>query len=839
MIDANRNRTFLPFGGNGVNAGRIRRSCCVAVTGLAMFWVAGCGGAPEPAPPQPSEPAKIEPAEPEQPVVEPSAPTQPTPEPSPVVQPGGDNLQDSPGPEPQTQEPEKPVEEVALPKNVAEWKEEHFVGAKRQNDPLLIEAIQHLGTRHIGDPSVVPVLATVLKPVEIKIKKESAPEQPGSGGFSGGSENVFGAPASTGLSLESAPTTTGETPQLGRQVALSATRALILNNTDPARKVLREIVSGELQTDDDRAAVPPAMKAIFQQPTPENEAFLFQILIEPEEVRKSATTPSTSEPGMNELSGGMLGVAGGGQSSQPVSTEEFHRHAIQLTQTLGSESFRAKLAQYLLGKAATATQREKLVPLLGQQRPENAGAQLLFYTNPASPAEFRTTFEKYFVQFSSVALGHVLGILADKEPEVKETSSEEPKKSGWGGVSLGADDSGWGDSSSGESFEGSAGMGGGVSLGTGGGLGIAGSPGGLGQGGLMGANAPDIDLDNPEVIYPLAQKIWDSKTADTVSQRTQQISSLEEPNTTLALARTMPVDKVRAGLYKLLRSRFDDGPGQFQGESRSGEGMFGGGGGGGGIDLSSGAGAQLGAGGGIAFDNSGGGHGGASSAGDFFDPGFLLVVKMLPREEKPQRPTARKRSSRPQPSGAETGLGIEEAAAGSSEATPAEQWMQASQNVLEQLCEQCQKAAKEQPADKVAPGKIRVKPHHGAQIVARYDLCLPDDAAEKLGGSKLDPIELHYVRIEETTQFSRLTKYYRRVTKVKHRTIGRNDAWFDSVKDASSPGRKLSCDVLITRPQGAGGMGNEFGAVRGRQKEPPEPLVVQILTIEMKDPTGG
>ena len=113
----------------------------------------------------------------------------------------------------------------------------------------------------------------------------------------------------------------------------------------------------------------------------------------------------------------------------------------------------------------------------------------------------------------------------------------------------------------------------------------------------------------------------------------------------------------------------------------------------------------------------------------------------------------------------------------------------------------------------------------------------PDEAVAKLGEVAVDPIEIHYTRIDDTTQFSRLTKYYQRAAKTKPRTVGQSDAWFDTVADSETPGRMLSCDVLITRPQGAAPAAP--GMVRGRRVEPEEPLVVHILTIEMNDPTGG
>ncbi|HBO44692.1 MAG TPA: hypothetical protein DD670_12320 [Planctomycetaceae bacterium] len=163
--------------------------------------------------------------------------------------------------------------------------------------------------------------------------------------------------------------------------------------------------------------------------------------------------------------------------------------------------------------------------------------------------------------------------------------------------------------------------------------------------------------------------------------------------------------------------------------------------------------------------------------------------------------------------------------------------MDASENLLKLLCQQCERAAEGQKAAGEKPSeKMPVKPHPKANITARFDMKWPEDTAAKLGEMTIDPIEVHYVRIDDTTQFSRLTKYYQRAAKTKPRTIGQNEAWFDSVADSETPGRTLSCDVLVTRPQGAAPAAP--GMVRGRRVEPEEALVVHILTIEMNDPRG-
>jgi len=850
VASANQGKTHCFFDGSKVDGDRIRRGCCWMIAGLAMVWLVGCGGAPEPAPQKTPSRSTARTQPPAPPVTTPSAPAT-----LPVG--GGTSTAGdiSPGgPPPEPTEREEPKEKVPRPEDVAQWKQADFLSAKRQHDPRLIEAIEHLATQRVGDPSVVPILVAILTGAEPDEEAGQALVPTARGSRSQFTPSRDAAEARLGIGATMtytnvapvAPPEARGVPQLDERAITCAIDALVLNDTDQARTVLRKIVSGELPTDDDWKATQLAMKTLLEKPTSEGEALMRQVLLGPEKFREPSRAPTSSRPGTGRSA---IGMGGGGNSgSGPLmSAEDLHGYAMRLVDLLASESFRVKLTRYLLSTKATPKQQEQLGPMLQQPRPENVASQLLIYQASVEAPQLKVKLEEYFTQISSVALGHVLGILADKEPEPPSPDTRSSKtRSGWeavgskktgkggGGISARSPQGLHGSSSGGEL---SLGEGGPAGLSIGGGLGGRHSMGSSRHKGQLDVEAPEVELDDPKVIYPLAKKLWDSKTVDNVLARVQKIESLEPQSATLGLARTMPLDQVRAGVYQLLRSRFEDGPNPLVGGDESGGGRSGGHRSGG--RESVGGGYGLG-GGGISLEGSGGRAGGEDgSTNTFWDPGFLVVVKMLPREDKPRRSAGRSRTTRSQPPRGALSMeheGMEEAETPTT--TPAEQWLKASENLLVQLCQQCSKAAEAQPGDLTASGKIPVKPHRGAEIVARYDLKWPDDVATKLGDFKLDPIEVHYVRIEETAQFSRLVKYYRRAVRTRDRTVGQNDAWLDSVRDSATPGCKRSCDVLITRTGGGGAPGGS-GATRTRQKEPSEPLVVQILTIEMKDPTGG
>jgi len=850
---ANRNQTHYDFKTSSVGR-RIRRAGLWMMTGLAIAWLAGCGGAPESSQSPPQQPTTATPP-PAQPAVQPQPAEQPAAQPQPAVQPvvqtqppaespsldqpsaqsppvsvAGPSPEGSeaglssgsPGPpSPESQGPQQPASDQAAkpsrPDDFAKWKKPDYLSAKQEHDPRLIEAIGRLAGQHVGDPSIVDILAAVLQWTEPSPQPGAQPglgpigATPAGPAAAGGfSSTTIGAGTAGGLQSPASPAT-------DQQIVTATVGALVLNNTDPARKVLREVVSGELRTDDDATAAPLALKAMLQQSSPENEALLLRILLEPEKLRTGSAASTAGA--MGQPAPGMPGYVST-SPGQLMSAMDLRAQALPLVDALATEAFRVKLAEHLLSDKATRKQREELVPLLEKQRTENLAAQLLVYRAAVPSPELKANFEKYFAEMSSVAMGHLLGALADRE-QASPSPSAEPSGSpgdGWGPSSTGGVGAGSGGTPQPSGPVGVSGGGGSIGVG---GLSGPTSPGLLGPEGELGADALKAKLDDPKVIYPVAKKLWDATTAEMVSQRTQEVASLDQESTTLALARTMPVDQVRAALFKLFNANLKNGPGLMLDAGASGGGL-----------------SPMG--GGLTFGTSAGMSGDGAAPTAFFDPGLLVVIKSLPlpREEKSKRAGASKRGSQPQLSAA-GGAVLSGAGAATPEAeptTPPDQWRKLSENVMVLLCRQCQAAAKSQPEeDPKTADKPPIRLHSTrANVTTRYTLKWPEDAAVKLGDFKLDPVKVHYVRIEEENQFSRLEKFYRRQGRPKQRAFGQGGARFDCLKDSKTPGHKLSTDVIITGAGGAALTPRERG-----QKEPVQAMVVEILTIEMKDPTGA
>ncbi|MBN1912671.1 MAG: hypothetical protein JW818_23315 [Pirellulales bacterium] len=318
-------------------------------------------------------------------------------------------------------------------------------------------------------------------------------------------------------------------------------------------------------------------------------------------------------------------------------------------------------------------------------------------------------------------------------------------------------------------------------------------------------------MTDPAVLFGIARQLWEPGFTGTLSQRVDQLDSLNGTSHVVSLARTVPVDRVRARLRACCVKHFDEGPGGL---------------------LSKGRGSQ----------NSGGGVFGMGMGAEpsnmemekeiFLDPGLIVVVKSALREKSTRSPR-KTRTKTTQPTGDLGGPSIA--------ANPRDQWKDATESLVMSVCRHCAAAAQNGAGQQGgSEADSPIKPHARAVISTQYNLAWPRDASTKLGGFQVDPLKVKYLRIEEDANPLKLLRYYSRTMDTKHREIGNNEgAWYSALKDSGVPGRKTSIDVLITRPSGGGPPAAAPGPTRGRNEEPTEPLVVEILTVEINDPAGA
>jgi hypothetical protein len=190
------------------------------------------------------------------------------------------------------------------------------------------------------------------------------------------------------------------------------------------------------------------------------------------------------------------------------------------------------------------------------------------------------------------------------------------------------------------------------------------------------------------------------------------------------------------------------------------------------------------------------------------DPGFLLLVKSMPREQpKPTTPaTAAAKPSREQ------------------QAKYA--WMNAAESFLRALNGRLLAASRNRPK----PGpeeQLAIAPHKGLPVVAEYRLQWPEALAERMPGAAVDPLLVHYLRMEGNDRFQRVSDFFRRqLDSPAGRNVARGQ-WLDSLQSDAAAGKLRSVDVLITRDEPP-----------PRNPTATENLVVEVLWIEIADPTG-
>ncbi len=323
-----------------------------------------------------------------------------------------------------------------------------------------------------------------------------------------------------------------------------------------------------------------------------------------------------------------------------------------------------------------------------------------------------------------------------------------------------------------------------LATGPGAGRGVGGrGVGGVGGVGVGRGTAP-AEPDDPELPFRLARQLWGERSTEAFAQRLSGVDRRTDRGHLLALCATMPVESVRSALLKNLRAQHANGPDA--------------------IEKAGIPGAMI------------------------SDPGFLLVVKSLDRQE-PQAATPTRPGVRGQPQPA-PGRGAD--AAG-------QKWMKFSETLVRSWCGRLEAAALVQAEKARLAGKnpetlrrledLPIKLHDGADVRSAFHLVLPSGApAEKLAGAQVGPMRVQYVRIEERTSMKRMLGFYRREARVRDGRPIDEGFWLDSYRPAGAAGLRCSLDVLIRVPGQKGGRDMDLDAE--------VPMIIEVLSVEAREP---
>lgn len=624
-----------------------------------------------------------------------------------------------------------------------------------------------------------------------------------------------------------------KTPLAASYVSLTGgiVRALGANGTNEARKVLEQLLGGKVSAGKERAAVGAVLRTLIDYPSTENDELL----------RKALTAPESFRPSSEKMSA-MLKQALGQMGAEPkegekeqdvdalvaaslantVTAEDIQDTTLPLVEKSASMGLRYDLAAYLIGKPS-----EKIGPRLQElvtaTHPLNIQAQIGLYRYAKTPPEMRDSFERYFTSYASSTLGRMLAVSTDEGADLEEPVSAGPEgstqgaKQGWSGFgdkptqqgpqqgspSGGSMPYGSGSGSSSGSPEG-YGPGSPEDMETGGmpgeepGSGYPGeteaeggppegmaayegygegSGGPVGPGGEGGARNlqqgpgkadkmsllkfEEVAAGNPNLPYELARQLWGKELGGAMVSKMNALTGLEEGAQLLMLAGHIPTDAMRTQLQKTLQAHWVEGPQAFASAS-------------------------------------------VASETGISDPGFIPIIKSLPRREPPARANANP----------------------TKEQIAQYAWMETAYGTVLVFCERFQTAADNEMVNQTEVlENLPFRPHSTDTLTHVYAVDWQKRVGNRLTGAPVDPMRIYYLRFEETSAYNKVTGAYKRAVPKGAERLVKNGLWIDGGK-TTPEGRKVSMDVIIDR--------TDFRP--DRKAGEAEPMVIQVLYVEINDP---
>jgi hypothetical protein len=284
-------------------------------------------------------------------------------------------------------------------------------------------------------------------------------------------------------------------------------------------------------------------------------------------------------------------------------------------------------------------------------------------------------------------------------------------------------------------------------------------------------------------------QLWNPEFSGFLERALSRVVSFNEGGEAAVLAATMPTDRARAALYQALSRHWTDGP--------------------------------------VALDSAG------LADRLVADPGFVVLVQMLVCEEIP----AAKRNLTQSSSTRLRWIKAAHKVWHGELAGIAEAWFDYLDNLQSAMCKRCLASARRSEAanrlaahDNGSPARLRNLPldlHANPQIVAAYCLDWAHEIGQVLPTATADPMQLHYVRIEENTRPVKMLGFYRRrLASCKEREIEHGFS-LESLHTDIETGQKRSVTVRVTQAM------PEIPRLPNQE----QPLIVEILSIAMNDPS--
>jgi hypothetical protein len=298
------------------------------------------------------------------------------------------------------------------------------------------------------------------------------------------------------------------------------------------------------------------------------------------------------------------------------------------------------------------------------------------------------------------------------------------------------------------------------------------------------ALAKTVTAANP---YRLAESLWSANLAEVIAERLRALETLDKDAALIALAGTTPGPTLRAALLRTLERHWEEGPKGLQSLR--------------------------------------------AAAGVNVEPGFVALLKMLPRNdpvETVDNNDKSKRNGNLHRSSTQAKKGVADAQKDRQrQQQVGQEWMDFSRDMTREVCQRLYSAALAKQSgrggiDRTADhADLPFKLPPRAEVAAAYHLDWPDDLKGKLSAAPM--LRIRYVRIEQKAAPASVLAFFRRQvpTGKEHPRAGGD--WLDSVVVEKEHVRARSVDVLMASV----GKSVIVGLPNQEQE-----LTVDILTIE-------
>lgn len=277
--------------------------------------------------------------------------------------------------------------------------------------------------------------------------------------------------------------------------------------------------------------------------------------------------------------------------------------------------------------------------------------------------------------------------------------------------------------------------------------------------------------------YRLAEAIWNQEQVTALEEQLAKAASLPTAVPQIAFSATIPTDATRTALHQLLKRYSEEGPAALEAS-----GLF----------------KEL-----------------------VFEPGFVAVVKLMPRKDRPATPRGGSARTATRTLKGPNGTALQEAQA---KDQLAQDWMRISEGAVRALCARLKAAGRSQSPEGFP---LELPPNARVTSCVRWEW--PTEEAKQWSGVPLDPMKVYYASMELHGRANTTLGFFKH--RMNNPTIHEldKDIWAETFRALPNPSRRQSYDVIITLPPKA-----ESSPVPGPQPE--VDLTIEVLSIEVHDP---